>query len=60
LLLSRVADLHRRRILAAPIFVSLEGAMVFIDDLHDFAHSFLADHQRIGKPLPGQLISTLY
>ena len=45
LLLSRVVDLHHLRILAAAILVSLEGAIVFIDDLHDFAHSFLADQQ---------------
>jgi len=32
---------------------TLEGAMVFIDDLHHFAHSLLADHQRIGNALAG-------
>jgi hypothetical protein len=53
LLLSRVVDLHHLRILAAAILVSLEDAIVFIDDLHDFAHAFVADQQRIADSLPG-------
>src|SRR6266581_115128 len=51
LLLSRVADFHRFRFLAAAILVPLESVMVFIDDLYHFAD--LLFHPGDGFIFPG-------